>query len=236
MRVRVRFFAGTRDAAGAPSRDVSLAAGATVADLFDALAREHPRLAPYRAHALFARNGLFVEDKATLADGDEVAVMPPVSGGDGRRALDPEPFSLDDLVAHTKTEGAGAVVTFSGLVRPTSGERPDARVERLEFEAYEALAEQALADLRRDAIARFGLVDVTLRHRLGSLALGEPIVAVVVAARHRREAFEAAAWLMDALKQRVPVWKREVDVDGAQRWVNDPAAPPPSSSPARQSP
>jgi molybdopterin converting factor subunit 1 len=218
MRVRVRFFAGTRDAVGAAQRVLDLDAGATTGDLFARLAADHPLLARYRQHALIARNGEMVGDRAPLAEGDEVAVMPPVSGG----ALDEAPFSLDGLVEGLRKEGAGAVVTFTGLVRPTSGEQPGARVERLEFEAYEPMAERTLEEVREEAVAKFGLVDARIRHRVGALALKEPIVAVVVSARHRREAFEAAAWIMDELKTRVPIWKREVDADGARRWVNDP--------------
>ncbi len=220
MRVRVRFFAGTREAVGTPRQDVVLPENATVDDLFAHVANDHPRLAPYHAHALFARNGGFVLPTALLADGDEVAIMPPVSGGAGH--IDAAPFSLDALTAATKTAGAGAVVTFTGLVRPTSGGASTARVTSLTFEAYLPLAEQALESVRTDAIAKFALIDATLRHRIGTLETGEPIVAVVVSARHRAEAFEAAAWMMTELKTRVPIWKQEVDESGERRWINDP--------------
>jgi molybdopterin synthase catalytic subunit len=113
-------------------------------------------------------------------------------------------------------------VGFLGLVRATSGERPQARVVALRFEAHETMALAQMRGLREEAIAKFALTDLLLRHRVGELAVGEPIVAVVAAAPHRRAAFEAAAWTMDELKTRVPIWKQEVDAEGAAQWVNDP--------------
>ena len=221
MRVRVRFFAGTRDAVGRPQLDVEVPDAARVKDLWAALARDHPRLARYGGHALLAVDGAFAGPEAPLREGAEVAVMPPVSGGAGG-FLHEGPLSLDEVVASLSQEGAGAVVAFLGVVRPTSGERPDARVARLRFEAYPEMAEREMATLREAAIRKFGLLDLALRHRLGTLAVGEPIVAVAASARHRQAAFEAAQWAMDELKARVPVWKQEVDEDGSARWVNDP--------------
>lgn len=223
MLVHVRLFAGTRDAVGAGALDVELPEGARVADLFARLAREHPRLAAYRGHVLLALDGAFVAPDAPLRGGAEVAIMPPVSGG-ASAAVGPEPFSLDALVAEASKGDAGAVVAFTGVVRPTSGERPGARVARLRFEAYAPMAERVLDGLRAEAVAKFGLTGCELRHRVGVLEVGEPIVAVVAAAPHRRDAFEAAAWLMDELKARAPVWKREEDAEGRGRWVNDPTA------------
>lgn len=220
MRVTVRFFAGTREAVGAPSRTLEVASGARVADLLAALTADHPRLSPYRPHALVAVNGAFVPESHALAGGDVVAIMPPVSGGSV--SLGSEAPSLDALAARLARAGAGAVVAFLGIVRPTSGERPDARVVALSFEAYVEMAEAALAELREAAIAKFGLVDCAIHHRLGRLDVGEPVVAVATSGRHRREAFDAAQWLMDELKTRVPVWKAEIDADGTRTWVNDP--------------
>ncbi len=230
MRVRVRFFAGTRDAVGVASRDVDAGPAPTVGGLFETLAEEHPRLARYRGHALLALNGAFVPETTRLSEGDEVVIMPPVSGGQADRrdevvdvpAVDPAPFSLDALVAGLDSEGAGAVVAFEGLVRDSSAERPGVRVARLDFEAYLPLAERVIEEVRGEAISKFGLVDARVRHRTGTLTVGEPIVAVVVSAAHRAAAFEAAAWIMTELKTRVPIWKREVDEGDAHWWVNDP--------------
>lgn len=223
MQVRVRLFAGTRDAVGAPSLHVEMPEGAQVEDLLAALCREHPRLAGYRAHALVAVDGAFSTGTASLREGCEVAIMPPVSGGSG--ALTDAPFSLDALVAEVGSRSAGAVVGFVGLVRDTSGERPEARVERLHFEAFAPLAEREIGTLRTEACAKFALSGCLVRHRLGTLAVGEPIVAVVTAAPHRRAAFEAAMWIMDEIKTRVPIWKREHVADGTAEWVNDPTTP-----------
>lgn len=220
MRVRARLFAGARDAIGASHVEVDLPEGARVADLVAALAGAHPRFAPYREHLLFAVDGAFVTPQTRLSPGAEVALMPPVSGGSG--AIDAAPFSLDELVARLERDGAGAVVAFVGLVRATSGERPGARVERLAFEAHAPLAERAIEEIRQEAIAKFQLSGCLVRHRIGTLAVGEPIVAVAAAAPHRRAAFEAATWVMDELKARVPIWKQEQGPAGAF-WVNDPS-------------
>lgn len=221
MRVRVRFFAGTRDAVGESRLDVEIPSGATLADLVGLLCERHPRLGGYRAHALLAVDGEFAPPAAPLREGAEVAIMPPVSGGALDRAIHRGPLSLDAMIADLERRGAGAVVAFLGQVRETSGQQPGARVDRLVFEAYEEMAEREILRLREEATRKFGLSGCLVRHRLGALPVGEPVVAVATAAPHRREAFEAAMWMMDALKERVPIWKREEGDDGA-RWVNDP--------------
>lgn len=131
-------------------------------------------------------------------------------------ALQDGPFSLDALTAQLAREGAGAIVAFIGVVRGDEG------VAQLRFEAYTEMAEREIEAIRAEAVGRFGLLDCIIRHRLGVLALGEPIVAVAASAAHRRSAFEAAAWVMDELKTRVPIWKQEQGPELA-RWVNDPA-------------
>lgn len=227
MQVRVRLFAGTRDAVGAASLDVEVPEGARVDDLVATLCLAHPRLEAYREHALLAVDGAYSTGAAPLRPGSELAIMPPVSGGAG--ALREGPFSLDALVQELETQGAGAVVGFVGLVRDTSGERRGEPVESLHFEAFAPLAEREIETLRREATAKFALTGCLVRHRLGTLGVGEPIVAVVTAAAHRRAAFEAAMWLMDELKTRVPVWKRERFSSGEARWVNDPTLGRPSA-------
>ena len=231
MRVRVRLFAGTRDAVGAAAVELELAEDARIEDALAALCARHPRLAAYRPHALYAVDGRFVPTTEPLRAGAELAIMPPVSGGAGAseasegadaaadassgRALQEGPFSIDALVAALERDGAGAVVAFVGYVRGDEG------VTRLRFEAYAEMADREIAALADAARAKFQLTGVLVRHRIATLAVGEPIVAVVTAAAHRRDAFEAAAWLMDELKTRVPIWKSEEGVAGA-RWINDP--------------
>lgn len=217
MRVRVRLFAGTREAVGAAAIEVDLPDGARIDDAFTSLCTEHPRLARYRPHVLFALDGAFVPATQRLRPGAELAIMPPVSGGAVSGNLQEGPFSLDALVAELDRAGAGAVVAFVGYVRADRG------VSRLRFEAYAQMAEREIDAIRAEAVAKFALTGCIVRHRVATLAVGEPIVAVVCAALHRREAFEAASWVMDELKTRVPVWKAEEGADGA-RWVNDPTA------------
>jgi len=218
MRVRVRLFAGTRDAVGASHLDLDLDAEATVGDAFSKICAAHPRLAAYAPHALFALDGAFVAEGAPLRDGAEVAVMPPVSGGDGRIVLSEAPFSLDALTRALVTDGAGAVVAFTGFVR----DHADGHVvSHLHFEAYESLALTEMTRLREQAVSKFNLTDLTIYHRLGTMPVGEPIVAVVAAAPHRAAAFEATQWVMHELKQSVPIWKRE-EGPALDRWVRDP--------------
>ncbi|HET6404754.1 MAG TPA: molybdenum cofactor biosynthesis protein MoaE [Candidatus Thermoplasmatota archaeon] len=214
MRVRVRLFAGTREAVGAGALELDLPEDARVDDAVSLLCARHPALARYRGHALYALDGTFVPASQPLRPQAELAIMPPVSGGAGR--LRTEPFSLDALVASLEREGAGAVVAFVGYVRGDEG------VARLRFEAYAEMAEREIEALEREAREKFGLTGVLVRHRVATLDVGEPIVAVVTAAPHRRAAFEAAAWLMDELKTRVPIWKAE-EGEGGARWINDPS-------------
>lgn len=205
MRIRVRFFAATRDASGVAALDLEAPDSSSVADVLDRLEALHPRLKAYRECALFAVDGEFVAPSARA--GRDLAIMPPVSGGRGM-------LTRDFLVApEVESTSAGAVVVFFGHVRPPA--------VTLHFEAFEELAERELERVRSEAVAKFGLVDCAIRHRIGDVHLGEPIVAVVTSSRHRREAFEAASWVMDELKSRVPIWKKELDADGSSRWVND---------------
>jgi MoaE-MoaD fusion protein len=162
-----------------------------------------------------------------LNDGDEVAFVPPVSGGardatEGgssplfhitREPLDPKP--LVDLVA---SPDMGAVVTFAGIVRNNFGGRATAH---LEYEAYEPMAESVLAQLAAEARERWGTGAIAIHHRIGRLEIGEAAVLIVVAAPHRHEAFEAAEQIMDRIKQVAPIWKKEIWADGASEWVGN---------------
>ncbi|MFA5862329.1 MAG: molybdenum cofactor biosynthesis protein MoaE [Candidatus Thermoplasmatota archaeon] len=213
MRVRVRLFAGIRDVVGAAVLDMEAPEGGTVADVLAQLERAHPRLAAYRAHMLLAVDGESAMATRELSPGSVVALMPPVSGG----SLHAAPLDEATLRAALRTEGAGAVVTFLGLARDEGG-----TVQELRFEAYDEMAERELARVRDEAIAKFGLVGCVIHHRTGAVGVGAPAVGVATSARHRRQAFDAAAWVMDELKSRVPIWKREVSAEG-DRWVNDPS-------------
>lgn len=223
--VQVRFFAGHRDIVGRPEQTFRLERGTTVGDLWARLVAEHPRLGGYTGRLLFAVNQQFAEPATALGDGDEVAFIPPVSGGAPEPMQDPvgfRPFHITDssldpapLVAYVQTPGDGAVVTFAGVARNQLGGRPTAF---LTYEAYAEMAAPVLAQIAEEARARWPIGLVAIHHRVGRLAIGDTAVLVVVAAPHRREAFEAAAYIMDRMKVIAPIWKREHWLDGASEW------------------
>lgn len=215
--VRVRFFAGHRDIVGRAEQELRLEEGATVGALWERLVADHPRLAGYSGRLLYALNQQFAEPATVLGDGDEVAYIPPVSGGSGfepfliaERALDPAP-----LAAYVLTPGDGAVVTFAGVARNNFGGRATAF---LEYEAYAELARAALEQIAAEARDRWPIGRVAVHHRVGRLAIGETAVLVVVAAPHRHAAFEAAEYIMDRIKEIAPIWKKEHWADGEAEW------------------
>lgn len=223
MNVIVRYFAGHRDITGRTEEIVALAPGATVGALWELLAARYPRLAGYRGRLLYAVNQEFATTETALADGDEVAFIPPVSGGS--EPGEPPPFLVTDapldpapLVKLVQAPDMGAVVTFSGVVRNNFGGRATAR---LEYEAYQKMAVAVLAQIADEARGRWELGRVAVHHRVGTLEIGETAVLVVVAAPHRRAAFEAAAWIMDTIKEKAPIWKKEIWADGGAEWVGN---------------
>jgi molybdopterin synthase catalytic subunit len=163
-----------------------------------------------------------------LAEGDEVALLPPVSGGSdapapgcgsgsGRCTLSEQPVDVESVAERVAGPDAGGVVSFVGRVRNQARGRT---IERLEYEAYAGMAERELEKIAAEAASRWPGARVAVAHRTGTLGIGEVAVVVVAAAPHRREAFEACRFTIDALKQRVPIWKKEVATDG-EYWVED---------------
>jgi molybdopterin synthase catalytic subunit len=219
IEVKIRFFAGHRDIVGAPEMVVKLEPGATVGMLWECLVNDYPRLEGYSGRLLYAVNQQFSDLNTELRDGDEVAYIPPVSGGL------PEPFApfvitatpLDPapLVAWATTPEDGAVVTFSGVARNNFQGRATAF---LSYEAYAEMAVPVLQQLADEARARWPIGRVAVHHRVGMLEIGETAVLVVVAAPHRQAAFVAAAYIMDRMKEVAPIWKREHWADGASEW------------------
>jgi MoaE-MoaD fusion protein len=217
--VRARLFARLRELAGTDNESVELPTGSNVADVFDAVARLHPGLAADRNAVRVALNQEFVDWDAVVANGDEVAFIPPVSGGAHgagvlfeltSRPLDAR--RMETAVAH---KGAGAICTFTGVVRDNSRGRS---VTHLEYEAY---AEMATAQMRKiaDEIAeRWPEARVAMAHRTGRLEVGEPSVVVSVSSPHRAEAIAACKWGIDRLKESVPIWKKEHAGDGTY-WI-----------------
>jgi molybdopterin synthase catalytic subunit/molybdopterin converting factor small subunit len=208
VRVTVRLFAGLRERAGYGERTVELPDGAAVGDVWAALG-----LGDEPAGLLFARNREYAPREHKLKDEDEVALIPPVSGGAFR--LSSEPLDLAAVVAEAADERAGAITTFLGTTRVESRGR---RVLRLEYEAYEGMAEQVMADIAEQLHARYDLIEIAMHHRIGRVGIGETSVAIAVSAAHRHDALAACHEAIDALKQLVPLWKKEV-YEGGEEWI-----------------
>src|ERR1700686_2635023 len=216
--VRTRLFARLREQAGTETETLELQAGSSLADAYDALRLRHPAL-PDRSGVRAAVNQEFSDWTAKVADGDEVAFIPPVSGGAHgvgvlfELTMDPlDARRLEAAVAH---KGAGAICTFTGVVRDSSRGRS---VTHLEYEAY---AEMAPVQMRRiaDEIAdKWPEARVAMAHRTGRLEIGEPSVVVSVSSPHRAEAIAACKWGIDRLKESVPIWKKEYAGDGTY-WI-----------------
>lgn len=214
MSVTVRYFAAARERAGVAHEAVALDGAATVSQLFARLAAAHPALEALRPHLRFSLNLELVDDDAPVKDGDELGLIPPVSGGSGALAVLPEALSLDAVVRAVEGPAHGAVVTFTGAVREATKGRA---VLRLEYEAYGPLALRQLEAIARAAGERFG-ARLAIHHRVGTLTPGELAVVIAAAAPHRAEAFEACRFAIERLKAEVAVWKKEVFADGSV-WV-----------------
>ena len=208
MKVAVRLFAALRERAGAREAALELDDGASVDDVWPALG-----LGEEPAGLVYAVNRAYVERGTPLADGDEVALIPPVSGG--AFVLSDEPLSLERAAAEVASDGAGAIATFVGTTRARSRGRD---VIRLEYEAYEGMAEaemERIAGVLRD---RHDVMDVAIHHRVGPVEIGETSVVIAVSAAHRAAAFDACREAIDTLKQTVPLWKKELYV-GGEEWI-----------------
>ena len=208
MRVRIRLFAGLRERAGAGSFDMDVPDGATVADVWPLL-----ELGDEPAGLLYARNRTYVEPTEALQADDEVAVIPPVSGGAFR--LSAERLSVDAAVAEVRDDAAGAIATFIGTTRAHSRGRD---VIHLEYEAYEGMAEQVMADLAARLVERHELCQVAIHHRTGRVEVGDTSVVIAVSAPHRAAALAACHEAIDELKVSVPLWKKEMYV-GGEEWI-----------------
>jgi molybdopterin synthase catalytic subunit len=206
MRVKVRLFAGLRERAGWSEREVE---GVTmVADVWPALG-----LGVEPAGLLYAVNKEYAQRDRQLAEGDEVALIPPVSGGTFR--LSDEPLSLDAVVVEVARDEAGAIATFVGTTRVSSRGRT---VLYLEYEAYPGMAEQVMAEIAHELRERYELSEIAIHHRTGRVEIGEPSVVIAVSAPHRQHALAACKEAIDTLKERVPLWKKEV-YEGGEEWV-----------------
>jgi molybdopterin synthase catalytic subunit len=203
--VTVRLFAGLRERAGWSQKEIDAASVEQVWARLD-LGAEPDGL-------LYAVNREYAPKDRALADGDVVAVIPPVSGG--AFLLSDSRVSLDDVVGEVASEEAGAIATFSGTARRHSRGRT---VVYLDYEAYEGMAEEMMAKLADDLKARYEIQEVAIHHRVGRVGLGEPSVVIAVSAAHRRDALAACKDAIDILKTNVPLWKKEV-YEGGEEWI-----------------
>ncbi len=228
MRVTVRLFGQIREAAGVRELHVELPVAASARLLRARLAEQIPAFAAPDARLRVSVNRELASDDAPLADGDEVAFLPPVSGGSGvvaavaaespaRCTLSGEPLDPEEVCARVAGPDAGGLVSFVGTVRDHA--RGQA-IERLEYEAYPEMAIQEMDRICDEAGRRWPGTRVAIAHRTGSLGIGEFAVVVAAASAHRAEAFEACRFAIDELKQTVPIWKKEIARSGAY-WVDD---------------
>lgn len=222
VRITLRCFAAVREALGTEQKQLELPVGTSVEGLRQRLIKEAPALA--RVPVAFAVNRDYARAETVLRDGDEVAFIPPISGGAGANDL----FRFDlvngvidprELEAECRSAADGAVVTFAGTTRDHND---GAAVVSLRYEAYAEMAQRVMCALFEDTITRFPISRARVAHRLGDVPVGEASVIVVTAAPHRGPAFDACRYLMDRLKNEVPIWKLEQLRDGrGERWVGD---------------
>jgi MoaE-MoaD fusion protein len=225
MRIRVLFFGMLKDLAGRASEDSDFPEGASLRSVFDAYAARFPRLAELSKSIVLARNHEFAEPSCPLEDGDEIAFLPPVSGGcrselelaegGSYAAIVRRPIETRRLTARLLTGAEGAVVTFEGTARNNTKGRPTLC---LDYEGYESMALKVMLRIGKEIAAAYPIERIGMVHRLGRVLIGEASVIVIVTAAHRRPAFEAAHEGIDRLKKLVPVWKKEHFVDG-EVWV-----------------
>ncbi len=217
MRVRVLLFAGLREAVGKKEHLLELPGESSLGDVLARLEQELPEVGAYRGRLMISLNEERAPLERAVNDGDEVALLPPMSGGSGRPWVQPGPLSMDALLAEVGGAACGGVVTFTGVVRDHSrGER----IEHLEYDAYVPMAEKEMRAIVASALERWPDVRLAMSHRVGRLEIGDAAVMIVAAAPHRPEAFEACRYAIDTLKQTVPIWKKEFAASGSY-WVEE---------------
>jgi molybdopterin converting factor subunit 1 len=212
MEIRVLFFGVLKDLAGGDSDSLILPDEATAGDVLQHYEKRIASLKGKLSSVAISVNQEYAGLEAKLHSGDEVALLPPVSGGSSRVAIVREKIDSAAELEKIKRPEDGATVVFEGVVRNHSRGR---RTLFLDYEAYEEMARKQMESLAEQALAQFQIRDVAMVHRLGRLEIGETSVLIIVASAHRAAAFEANRWLIDTLKRTVPIWKKEHFEDGA---------------------
>jgi MoaE-MoaD fusion protein len=230
MTLRLKLFATLRERAGASDLDREFSNGVSVGEIWRALTREFPALAGQEEALSFAVNQEYVKPDFRPGDGDEVAFIPPVSGGLTDGVVGPVTIvrtRIDEaaLQAAVADPGAGAIATFVGMTRNENSGR---RVLRLEYEAYEPMALSEMRKLAEEAGRRWQITRAAITHRIGVVEIGQASVAIAVSAPHRAEAFAACRFLIDRIKEIVPIWKKE-HFEGGEIWVGCQTSHPPDA-------
>jgi len=220
MKAKVRFFARLAELAGTRETEVELGEGLSVAEAFQALCQRFPELADHSDSLMYAVNAEYVSADHPLRAGDELALIPPVSGGcpepaEGLFEVTAEPLDPQRLTNAVRKDESGAVALFLGVVRDNSRGR---RVLYLEYDAYPEMATRVMRRIAKEALERWPLTDVAMQHRTGRLEIGEVSLLIAVSSPHRKEAFEACHHLVDRFKEIVPIWKKEV-WEGGEVWI-----------------
>ncbi|HEY6464698.1 MAG TPA: molybdopterin converting factor subunit 1 [Candidatus Acidoferrales bacterium] len=216
MRVRVLFFGQLKEIVGAAEENAELSEGAKIEDLFERYNRRFPKFAEFRPSIAVSVNQEYADAKAALSNGDEVAFLPPVSGGDHENGdifrLARKPIDAREIVEALKAPEDGALVVFDGFVRNNF---KDQKTLYLEYEAYEAMAWAKIREIGAEIRHKFSIRQIAIVHRLGRLEIGETSVLIAAASAHRAAAFDACRYAIDTLKRTVPIWKKEFFVGGA---------------------
>jgi molybdopterin converting factor subunit 1 len=215
LRVHILYFASVRERLRMAEQRLEFKDGTTVAEILASLEQRHPILIGMRRALKVAVNEEFAGNDRLVADGDVIALIPPVSGGAGLFRVSDAPLSLDEVVRAVSDDEHGGVVTFTGVVRRRSRGKT---IVRLEYEAYRPMAERKLAEIGAQLAAEHAGVRVAIVHRVGALAVGETAVVIAASAPHRAAAFDACRAAIDRLKESVPIWKKEIAEDG-EEWI-----------------
>ncbi len=220
MHIKLRFFASLRERLGRSEGSCEVPEGATVRTVWETLKQEHPTLVEVERSLAFAVAQEYVDGDHPLHDNDELAFIPPVSGGvmsNSRLScrITQEPIRLDELTAFVADPGAGAMATFVGTTRDSNEGR---RVIRLEYECYPGMAEKEMEKIGQEVLERWPVKKVAMLHRLGRVDIGEASVAIAVSSGHRHAAFEACHYAINQLKETVPIWKKEL-YEGGEVWI-----------------